>query len=475
MCWQALYEYNTDVVLADHDHDYEWFAPQYPLAILFAIAWVLWGSSAAFAATTYSTEEFGGTAQPEEKEPAVQAFDPNAPPKATTPVTPVLKFGGRISLESKFEHNFDLADNQEDDLFTLQPILSLSGSFDPNEHLQGFMSADFSKEFAPEEEGRRGNRPTTLVISQAFLLFKQLMGGLSLQIGRQRFVSPRGWLYDQQLDALRALYRWTHLGLEFSTSRKGLVDGDLIHRESSEHITNYALTGTYDPSQKMTLVMYALIRSDQSSERQRPVFYGMQATGRLMDDVTYWLDAAYVGGRDGSKKIKGFGLDAGFTYTFDLPLRPGIAFGYAFGTGDSDTTDRVDNSFRQSGLQYNSDKLTGVTWFKYYGELFDPELSNLSILTSGVGIRPTRKSSLECVYHYYLQDEASNTIRDSDLDAKPTGLSKRLGSEIDLIVGYREIRDVNLALKLGYFMPGAAFADGADNSFLANFKIQFNF
>jgi hypothetical protein len=38
------------------------------------------------------------------------------------------------------------------------------------------------------------------------------------------------------------------------------------------------------------------------------------------------------------------------------------------------------------------------------GERLDPELSNLLIFTGGIGIRPTRRSSIDLVYHHYLQD-----------------------------------------------------------------------
>ena len=74
--------------------------------------------------------------------------------------------------------------------------------------------------------------------------------------------------------------------------------------------------------------------------------------------------------------------------------------------------------------------------FLYYGELFDPELSNLLILTAGTGINMTEESSIDIVYHYYLQHKASDELRDAGIDAEPDGESKRLGSEIDLIIGY---------------------------------------
>ena len=39
----------------------------------------------------------------------------------------------------------------------------------------------------------------------------------------------------------------------------------------------------------------------------------------------------------------------------------------------------------------------------------------------------------------------------------------------------RELRHLDLALKLGYFIPGRAFADGADTGLFAQLKAQWNF
>ena len=66
----------------------------------------------------------------------------------------------------------------------------------------------------------------------------------------------------------------------------------------------------------------------------------------------------------------------------------------------------MDHAFRQTGIQDNNDKFGGVTSFKYYGELLEPELSNLHILTAGIGRRFGRRMSLDLIYHNYRQDEA---------------------------------------------------------------------
>ena len=79
------------------------------------------------------------------------------------------------------------------------------------------------------------------------------------------------------------------------------------------------------------------------------------------------------------------------------------------------------------------------------------------------------------VYHYYLQDERSNELRDSGLDAEPTGRSKRLGGEIDLVVGFEPVEDFRVRGFLGYFMPGRAFGSGADDTLFARIEATYEF
>ena len=49
--------------------------------------------------------------------------------------------------------------------------------------------------------------------------------------------------------------------------------------------------------------------------------------------------------------------------------------GWAWGSGDQEPQSGNNGTFRQTGFQDNNDKWSGVTSFRYYGELVDPELS----------------------------------------------------------------------------------------------------
>ena len=91
------------------------------------------------------------------------------------------------------------------------------------------------------------------------------------------------------------------------------------------------------------------------------------------------------------------------TWESRLPLKPAFTFGYARGSADSELEPGLDRSFRQTGLQRNKVKYAGVESYRVYGEILDPELSNLEVGTFVVGFPLLRSSSLDFAAHLYRQ------------------------------------------------------------------------
>jgi alginate production protein len=169
-------------------------------------------------------------------------------------------------------------------------------------------------------------------------------------------------------------------------------------------------------------------------------------------------------------------VDFGATYEWQVGLKPALTLGVAFGSGDRDPDDGNDGNFRQTGLQENEGDFGGAASFKYYGEVLDPELSNLAIFTVGFGIRPSDRFSVDLVYHHYVQHRASPRLRNAGIDAEPSGRSRSLGSEIDLVVGFEEIWNrIDGRVVLGYFMPGAAFPGDTGGAWFVGAQVEFRF
>lgn len=193
---------------------------------------------------------------------------------------------------------------------------------------------------------------------------------------------------------------------------------------------------------------------------------GVRAYGRPSDSFNYWTEVGVVRGKDPlNQNYSASAFDVGGTYRFTkVSMQPSVTLGYAYGSGDGNPNDNKNREFRQTGLQSNEGRFGGLTQFKVYGETFDPELSNLRIFTLGIGLRPASNAFVDLVYHTYRLNRIGNDLRGSALTAlvnqDDTRLSRNVGSEIDFIVGFRNlfgIKRFGFEVRAGWFFPGDAY------------------
>ncbi len=401
-------------------------------------------------------------------------YDFDDPPDTENKLTRDLTYGAQVTFGFDYERNYDLDDDSDDDLATFEPELEIAVSYDPAPWFRAFANLDLKRQFPIEEPDGRESQKTRLRVKEAYVNLREVFQGVSATLGRQEFKDEREWLFDEDLDAVRIFYRNSDFGLEASISREELVDKDVLNEESVDEINNYFFLGRTALGEDSEISPYLLVRDDRTSSDEDLVFLGISSTGELTSDIDYWVQFAHVRGSDDGTDIRGYGFDVGATYTFDVDFEPSLTLGAAFGSGDDDPDDK-DSNFRQTGLQDNNDRFNGVTSFKYYGEVLDPELSNLFILTAGAGIRPTKRSSIDLVYHHYRQHQASDELRDVSIDEDPDGEDRTLGNGLDLIIGFREIEGVNAEAIFGLFEPGAAFSSDASTAYFVGFEVEFSF
>jgi len=394
-------------------------------------------------------------------------FNPDDPPEANIRLLPYLSFGAQLEFEFQYQRNADLDTTDDEDFTTLEPALVLALSFDPSKYFQAYVDMKFAGEFEFEDSRTTKDR-AVLEVELAYILLKEFWGDrLAFQIGRQRFEDERQWLFDAELDGARAFLYFYGIDAAFSVTRGGIVDVDLLNRDAGDKTNNYVTYWKYAFSEDSNAAAYFIFRDNTKDEEESAVTIGVHSDGDFTDSLGYWLELAYAFGTNDRSDTNGIGFEVGANYILYPKLEPSVTLAYAFGSKD----------FRQTGLQGNESDFNGAADFLYYGQLFDPELSNMSIFTAGVGLNPTEEtSSIDIVYHYYLQTEARDTLVNTGIEADPDGQNKSLGSEIDLVLGYEgEENGFAAALVLGYFIPGTAFPGDAENSFLANLTLEYRF
>ena len=91
-------------------------------------------------------------------------------------------------------------------------------------------------------------------------------------------------------------------------------------------------------------------------------------------------------------------------------------------------------------------------------------------------MRFLKNSSADLVLHSYRQQHASTRIRDNRLDGDPTGSSRDLGRELDLILAFRESSSVEFTTTLAAFRAGSAFgAKSGEKAYYAELGMTINF
>ena len=144
-----------------------------------------------------------------------------------------------------------------------------------------------------------------------------------------------------------------------------------------------------------------------------------------------------------------------------------LILGNARGSGDSNPDNRLDKSFRQTGLQGDSES---------FGELYQPELSNLNIDIVGVAWEFSEGIELALIGYSYRQRELAEEMRDVTIELDTTGESRDLGREIDLVLTVDARDGMELIIILAEFDPGRAYGKFAnETSSFAKFELDYEF
>lgn len=414
-----------------------------------------------------------------------------------------LVIGGEVGVNPRYRRNFDLDPGDQDDLLRWDTEFQLEFFYALNNETAFFAEAKGNREVQVFKEGGGGTSDNNLERGETWLFMGDVMqSGVSLQVGRQNFQDVREWWWDEDLDSVRLYYNQPFMHYELGVAQR------LAPLDTSE--------GSVDPRQKD--VLRVLSRASWVwSKNELGIFFlhqndysDTETVGQLLNredlndgqltwggvrsfgdwdtegygEFEYWVDTALVGGEetlldfeddDNGKRIVdsrdtrdvyGWALDVGLTWELPVSWNPSLTLGYAIGSRE----------FRQTGIQNNNNRFSGVDRFRYYGELLRPDLSNLQIWTVSFGFPIMRDSSVEFLYHYYKQTDAADSLRDARVDDDLTGRSRSVGQELDLVIGLQEWENLEMELVAAAFHAESAFGDlSGETSFNINLKINYNF
>jgi hypothetical protein len=423
-----------------------------------------------------------------------------------------LTVGGEVGTRLGWLGDPALDDDEDDDELGFETELELELFYPWSSRLAFFLSgkAAHERDLATEDGDRDHVSYAERGESWVFLSGPET-SGFALQLGRQAFREEREWWWDEDLDAVRLWWTRFPFGLQLGVARELLpasTEFDGIDPEEEDVLrTLVRASWSWRPGHQLDL--FGLGQWDDSGRSRLGArmtdddedlvdgdlaWVGLRSSGEedLPSDaeLRYWIDLAHVRGREWRyglddddrvdrrvrQRVSGWATDLGATLRLPTRHRPAFTLGYAFGSGDAEEMGRSSRAFRQTGLQDNNGKFRGVDRFRYYGELFDPELSNLHVVTAALGFRFWESSSVELLYHFYRQHRAAAFLRDTRLDAEPLGRSKTLGHELDLVIGLEEWEHFEVEVVAALFRAGSAFGSlSGELSYGGFLKVDYNF
>jgi alginate production protein len=415
-----------------------------------------------------------------------------------------LTIGGAYELEPRYTEDRRLDPHRDDDIANVYQDLKLELFYQWSKSVSFFVQSDVYYDPDVYAETKVYDKELGAKLTQAWLFVHRLFdSGFSLQIGRQRIADKRQWWWNENLDAARLYFGEDDVFAEIMISKElGVkrtdrdfieplhnrvfrVQGDVFWKWTEKQNVSLFFLSQLDTSD--TQQVGDVVLQDREDSRDGDLTWlGARAMGKIkfkgIGKFAYWLDSATVFGTENTlsfeniddtfsrvdsrnyRQVWAWGLDAGLTWYSNWFLEPYFTLGYAQGSGDNDPSDGLDTNFRQTGIHNNKVKFSGSQRFRYYGELFRPELSNLKIMTAAVGIPLSEHSSIDLLYHHYAQTTPSNFLRNSRIRATPNGIESQLGDEVDLVISLDEWKHLQFQAAGSLFIAGDAFGEFAGNT-----------
>ena len=310
-----------------------------------------------------------------------------------------------------------------------------------------------------------------------------------INIGRMEFVSASEWWlwWDEELDAvsLDSTYGDLEATLVLAEEQARESTGvDFIDPEF-EDVRRIMLSLAWEFNPGHSLILYYLDQTDDSQSFNVGEFEDYDEIDEEDADLE-WIGVSYFGEFE-IESVGEFEIELHVAevsgdetvYEFDDPVAgssevvereqnrvdgsaqsyliswtPAVlddwrfVLGNARGSGDSNPDNKRDESFRQSGLQGDSES---------FGEFYQPELSNLVIDLIGVEWEIGEGVEIALLRYEYEQDELADEMRDVSLEIDPSGSSRDLGRETDLVVTIEARDGLEFIFTAAEFDPGSAY------------------
>lgn len=424
-------------------------------------------------------------------------------------------FGRRFLLAaelqfcSEYMKDYELESRAADGLSEIEPALNVAFFYELGEKTFIYLENEVQHKTHRYIEAGGTSDQWVFERIESWILFRNIAGsGVSLQMGRQSYEDERQWWWDEQLDSIRVHFDRSRFHTEIAVAREVAAASTEVEDRDPEnqHIFRILSQTVWGGSEALHYALFALYQDDRSRRRRESdpyitvddtsdadlFWYGVRAAGELetenLGNFSWWVDMAGVSGDETlyefeaddedagdeieiiTRDVSGRGGDTGIVWETGALGDMMLTFGYAWGSGDRNPEDGKNRSFRQSGFN------EGDMRFQYYGELLNPDLSNLHILTVAVGFPVNTAGFFDVIYHRYRQDHPADFLWESDLEIDPEGRRSFIGEEWDVAFTFEGASHVEIESSAALFKAGDAFGNlSGETAYRLKFEVNYLF
>ncbi len=136
-----------------------------------------------------------------------------------------LIIGGEVGITPRYQKDFKLDPNENDDRLRLNTELQLELFYTPSKMVAIFLEAQAAGQMELYREGGRDKSvERRLRRGETWLFWGDLFdSGVSVQIGRQNFQDRREWWWDANLDAFRIYFLRPFIHFELSAGQEAAI------------------------------------------------------------------------------------------------------------------------------------------------------------------------------------------------------------------------------------------------------------
>ena len=399
--------------------------------------------------------------------------------------------------------------------------------------LEGFLSFSFIAEQVREPEQSVWQKNEFAALNEIWLKWEPEHDfAPTFRLGRQEFEDSRSWWWSEELDALRLQKELENITLSMALAKLRPTvtsKNDRIDPEEQSLYWFLANTHTTLPDSAVLDLFFVrredhssiyqddqLIKENEADEADAKINwlglrYSQDFRTNRLGRYSFAMDLALMKGNEKQviykeneedeseeelsdadesdtaaaeiaeiedlivdhterRSLAGWALDVSLAWQPKFFNNTNMELRYATGSGTSRKQSPGSHTFRQNGLHSND------TPISYYGSLYNPDLSNIRILSLAVSFATGNKGLLTLLYNDYRKRYGFDAIAQVGIDHETVAGREQLGHETGLAYRYGLDEDLSIEVELSQFKAGRAYGAISGEVFhRIDFEIKYSF